>query len=62
MADKLVGLRADLHTWAGIAVTCTVLGAVCLSGYVCHVWIEQPMLTVLSRRFRRARGTVEPSA
>ncbi|WP_126283923.1 acyltransferase family protein [Burkholderia stagnalis] len=62
VAAKLVGLRADLHTWAGFAVTCGVLGAVCLSGYVCHVWIEQPMLTALSRRIRRARGTVEPSA
>lgn len=61
MAGKLLGLRADLHTWAGFAATCAVLGAVCLSGYACHVWIEKPMLMVLSRRFRRARGTVEPS-
>ncbi|WP_338640814.1 acyltransferase [Burkholderia pyrrocinia] len=62
MAGKLIGLRADLHTWAGFAATCAVLGAVCLSGYVCHVWIEKPMLTVLNRGFRRARGAVGPSA
>lgn len=61
-AGKLIGLRADLHTWAGFAATCAVLGVVCLSGYVCHVWIEKPMLTVLNRRLRRARGPAEPSA
>lgn len=61
MAGKLAGLRADPRTAAGLGATCAILGVACVCGYVCHVWIERPMLKALNRRFRHARGAAESS-
>ncbi|AOJ34076.1 acyltransferase family protein [Burkholderia metallica] len=61
MAGKLAGLRADPRTGAGLGAACAILGAACVCGYVCHVWIERPMLRALNRRFVRARGVAESS-
>ncbi|UXU89846.1 acyltransferase family protein [Burkholderia sp. S-53] len=55
VADKIVGLRANLQTEAGVANTCAILGVVCLSGYVCHIWIERPMVTASNRWLRLSR-------
>ncbi|MDN7632394.1 acyltransferase family protein [Burkholderia cepacia] len=59
MAVKLAGLRADPRTGAGLGAACAILGVACVCGYVCHVWIERPMLKALNRRFRRTRGAAE---
>ncbi|WP_423369615.1 acyltransferase family protein [Burkholderia sp. LMG 32019] len=59
MSDKLAGLRTDPRTGAGLGAACAILGVTCVCGYVCHVWIERPMLKALNRRFRRARGAAE---
>ncbi|NHV26687.1 acyltransferase [Burkholderia sp. D-99] len=59
MAGKLAGLRADPRTGAGLGAACAILGVACVCGYVCHVWIERPMLKALNRRFRLARGAAE---
>lgn len=61
MARKLAGLRADSRTRAGLGAACAILGAACACGYVCHVWIERPMLKALNRRFVRARCVAESS-
>ncbi|EDT06414.1 acyltransferase family protein [Burkholderia ambifaria] len=61
MAGKLAGLRADPRTGAGLGAAWAILGAACVCGYVCHVWIERPMLKALNRRFVRARGVAESS-
>ncbi|WP_176048591.1 acyltransferase [Burkholderia sp. BCC1644] len=53
-AEKIVGLHSNLQTWSGFMVTCTTLGMVCLSGYVCHIRIELPMVSVLNRRLRQS--------
>ncbi|MEN2469119.1 acyltransferase [Burkholderia sp. GS2Y] len=49
VAERIVGMRADLQTSAGLAAACAILGVTCLSGYICHIWIERPMVTVLNR-------------
>ncbi|OED13098.1 acyltransferase [Burkholderia sp. A2] len=59
MAGKLAGLRADSHTLSGLSATCAIVGATCVCGYICHVWIERPMLKTLNRRFLHARGADE---
>ncbi|KVA59013.1 acyltransferase [Burkholderia cepacia] len=55
IAKKIVGVRADLHTWAGIAAACATLCAVCGCGYVCHVWIERPMVAALNQWLQKSR-------
>nr|WP_082146268.1 acyltransferase [Burkholderia pyrrocinia] len=55
VAGKLAGLRGDPRTGAGLGAACAVLGVACVCGYVCHVWIERPMLKALNLRFLRAR-------
>ncbi|MGS0895678.1 acyltransferase family protein [Burkholderia stagnalis] len=62
MAGKLTGLCADPRTVAGLGAACAILGMACVCGYVCHAWIEKPMLEMLNRRFLRARDVVEASA
>jgi hypothetical protein len=37
-------------------------GTVCLSGYVCHVQVEKPMVSALNRNVLRTRGTTDASA
>ncbi|WP_419689850.1 acyltransferase family protein [Burkholderia theae] len=52
VTEKIVGAHANLQTWTGIATACATLGVVCVSGYVCHVRIERPMVSVLNRWLR----------
>lgn len=60
LADKIGGARANLQTGSGIVNTCAILGAVCLSGYVCHARIERPMVAALNRRLRLSRTPIRP--
>ena len=61
MAGKLAGLRADPHTVSCLGAACAIVGVACVCGYVCHVWIEKPIVKALNRRFVRARGAAESS-
>ncbi|WP_260435703.1 acyltransferase family protein [Burkholderia cepacia] len=49
-ADKIAGLHPDFLTWTGFVAACATLGVVCLSGYLCHIWIERPMVSALNRK------------
>ncbi|KAB1592078.1 acyltransferase [Burkholderia cepacia] len=48
--EKIAGLHSNLRTWPGFVATCTTLCVVCLSGYLCHIWIERPMVSALNRK------------
>ncbi|WP_233344554.1 acyltransferase [Burkholderia cepacia] len=55
VAEKIVDVRANLHTWPGVATACAMLGVICLSGQVGHIWIERPIVSVLNRWLRQSR-------
>ncbi|MCA8318824.1 acyltransferase family protein [Burkholderia cepacia] len=52
VAEKIVGVRADLQTWSSAVAACAMLGAVCVSGYVCYIRVERPMVAALNRWLR----------
>ncbi|WP_431208297.1 hypothetical protein [Burkholderia cepacia] len=58
IADKIVGVRAGLKAETGIASACAILGIVCVVGYVCHIWIERPMVAALNQNARPSRKTM----
>lgn len=48
-ASKIVGVRLDAGTGAGLAAVLATLAVVCACGCACHAWIERPMLAALKR-------------
>ncbi|WP_175855118.1 hypothetical protein [Burkholderia anthina] len=54
-------MHAGLGSPRDLAATAMIMATVCVSGYVCHVWIEKPMLAALKRCRKSPRSEPTPT-